>query len=137
MIRRPPRSTRTDTLFTYTTLFRSPVFSRGSPGAGGLRLAAPSTAALWGRYSTRKTTKERHSMDDARDRPGPEVAAVPPLDHETCFELADRILPGGGLGGYSLPGNLRFAIRRGESSEGRRVGKAGVRTCRARWSPYH
>src|SRR3546814_16478141 len=34
MIRRPPRSTRTDTLFPYTTLFRSadrqqPVFARG------------------------------------------------------------------------------------------------------------
>src|SRR3546814_3971117 len=27
MIRRPPRSTRTDTLFPYTTLFRSAVFS--------------------------------------------------------------------------------------------------------------
>src|SRR3546814_6158762 len=26
MIRRPPRSTRTDTLFPYTTLFRSPVW---------------------------------------------------------------------------------------------------------------
>src|SRR3546814_1142629 len=30
MIRRPPRSTRTDTLFPYTTLFRSPrAFQRG------------------------------------------------------------------------------------------------------------
>src|SRR3546814_5502183 len=28
MIRRPPRSTRTDTLFPYTTLFRSPAKSR-------------------------------------------------------------------------------------------------------------
>src|SRR3546814_10346114 len=28
MIRRPPRSTRTDTLFPYTTLFRSPVGHR-------------------------------------------------------------------------------------------------------------
>src|SRR3546814_16512716 len=28
MIRRPPRSTRTDTLFPYTTLFRSPDFAR-------------------------------------------------------------------------------------------------------------
>src|SRR3546814_10798550 len=27
MIRRPPRSTRTDTLFPYTTLFRSPLFA--------------------------------------------------------------------------------------------------------------
>src|SRR3546814_3426945 len=31
MIRRPPRSTRTDTLFPYTTLFRSPY---GSPVIG-------------------------------------------------------------------------------------------------------
>src|SRR3546814_8796286 len=30
MIRRPPRSTRTDTLFPYTTLFRSPVGRRGA-----------------------------------------------------------------------------------------------------------
>src|SRR3546814_9251396 len=30
MIRRPPRSTRTDTLFPYTTLFRS---DEGAPGA--------------------------------------------------------------------------------------------------------
>src|SRR3546814_5448210 len=29
MIRRPPRSTRTDTLFPYTTLFRSPRDGRG------------------------------------------------------------------------------------------------------------
>src|SRR3546814_13829604 len=29
MIRRPPRSTRTDTLFPYTTLFRSPKSDRG------------------------------------------------------------------------------------------------------------
>src|SRR3546814_10710614 len=32
MIRRPPRSTRTDTLFPYTTLFRSP--RRWPPGPG-------------------------------------------------------------------------------------------------------
>src|SRR3546814_2282125 len=30
MIRRPPRSTRTDTLFPYTTLFRSKAFLTGS-----------------------------------------------------------------------------------------------------------
>src|SRR3546814_8399914 len=33
MIRRPPRSTRTDTLFPYTTLFRSPLFRGCFPGA--------------------------------------------------------------------------------------------------------
>src|SRR3546814_9553624 len=33
MIRRPPRSTRTDTLFPYTTLFRSSVKEVMAPGA--------------------------------------------------------------------------------------------------------
>src|SRR3546814_19117679 len=37
MIRRPPRSTRTDTLFPYTTLFRS-VGATGAPDAAGWRL---------------------------------------------------------------------------------------------------
>src|SRR3546814_18037673 len=32
MIRRPPRSTRTDTLFPYTTLFRSPYFFHPARG---------------------------------------------------------------------------------------------------------
>src|SRR3546814_8194005 len=36
MLRRPPRSTRTDTLFPYTTLFRSASsVALGSGGAGG------------------------------------------------------------------------------------------------------
>src|SRR3546814_6632249 len=33
MIRRPPRSTRTDTLFPYTTLFRSQSFANHRPHA--------------------------------------------------------------------------------------------------------
>src|SRR3546814_3577245 len=33
MIRRPPRSTRTDTLFPYTTLFRSLACAAGAAGA--------------------------------------------------------------------------------------------------------
>src|SRR3546814_1297114 len=38
MIRRPPRSTRTDTLFPYTTLFRSPrCHPRRAPHAAVLR----------------------------------------------------------------------------------------------------
>src|SRR3546814_8720032 len=36
MIRRPPRSTRTDTLFPYTTLFRSATATAMLPGAVGL-----------------------------------------------------------------------------------------------------
>src|SRR3546814_9643835 len=34
MIRRPPRSTRTDTLFPYTTLFRSSAWTRRDSGNG-------------------------------------------------------------------------------------------------------
>src|SRR3546814_13355635 len=37
MIRRPPRSTRTDTLFPYTTLFRSRTRRPGSAGARGVQ----------------------------------------------------------------------------------------------------
>src|SRR3546814_12100669 len=40
MIRRPPRSTRTDTLFPYTTLFRSPAPGSG-PSACGARPDGP------------------------------------------------------------------------------------------------
>src|SRR3546814_10859021 len=40
MIRRPPRSTRTDTLFPYTTLFRSGGCGRGGGGRRGLCLLA-------------------------------------------------------------------------------------------------
>src|SRR3546814_19437510 len=38
MIRRPPRSTRTDTLFPYTTLFRSPPIAHSTTDAGFLPL---------------------------------------------------------------------------------------------------
>src|SRR3546814_5359240 len=37
MIRRPPRSTRTDTLFPYTTLFRSEACHRGTRKPSGHR----------------------------------------------------------------------------------------------------
>src|SRR3546814_17334280 len=38
MIRRPPRSTRTDTLFPYTTLFRSVTYRRPEIGPPGPRV---------------------------------------------------------------------------------------------------
>src|SRR3546814_9646708 len=43
MIRRPPRSTRTDTLFPYTTLFRSPdrPAARPDPGPPGVGAVHP------------------------------------------------------------------------------------------------
>src|SRR3546814_19184416 len=51
MIRRPPRSTRTDTLFPYTTLFRSQrvdvwIFLRRKHLAHGARVERPNMIAL-------------------------------------------------------------------------------------------
>src|SRR3546814_7397376 len=58
MIRRPPRSTRTDTLFPYTTLFRSPAPAIGidpleeevvvdAPGRGADRVGMAEHARRW------------------------------------------------------------------------------------------
>src|SRR3546814_1552524 len=44
MIRRPPRSTRTDTLFPYTTLFRS-LRHRRTPGTPADEAGLPGTSA--------------------------------------------------------------------------------------------
>src|SRR3546814_4986655 len=46
MIRRPPRSTRTDTLFPYTTLFRS------APATSAVTAAAPEAPAVFGAQDT-------------------------------------------------------------------------------------
>src|SRR3546814_13881120 len=46
MIRRPPRSTRTDTLFPYTTLFRSPLARGEYKGCAGIFIAAVGKGVL-------------------------------------------------------------------------------------------
>src|SRR3546814_3748353 len=51
MIRRPPRSTRTDTLFPYTTLFRS--VGIGAGPRGGVRGGADAFAGETGAMSAR------------------------------------------------------------------------------------
>src|SRR3546814_3249535 len=53
MIRRPPRSTRTDTLFPYTTLFRS---KAGNAGNNIVRARLPAT-------STRRRRSEEHTSE--------------------------------------------------------------------------
>src|SRR3546814_14001267 len=47
MIRRPPRSTRTDTLFPYTTLFRSvATYDKGSVVSGMIKSVEPKGAVV-------------------------------------------------------------------------------------------
>src|SRR3546814_5968536 len=66
MIRRPPRSTRTDTLFPYTTLFRSPLARRlrarlidPDPAP---RLAVGGRAAARGARRSEEHTSELQSL---------------------------------------------------------------------------
>src|SRR3546814_2754783 len=79
MIRRPPRSTRTDTLFPYTTLFRSNVRDpRAARGQGARRLSRahprtdlgrprrrtdPDRAEAGRRTQTRQPRSEEHTSE--------------------------------------------------------------------------
>src|SRR3546814_18812419 len=71
MIRRPPRSTRTDTLFPYTTLFRSP----GTPHSPG----------LWSPERYLAAQKEPHPAGRPARRYGDEAI---PEDHDVERGLA-------------------------------------------------
>src|SRR3546814_3613529 len=64
MIRRPPRSTRTDTLFPYTTLFRSPDRRLGA-GTGG------EIGARRAQFGCRHFTHHSLSLQRARAALGP------------------------------------------------------------------
>src|SRR3546814_15286407 len=112
MIRRPPRSTRTDTLFPYTTLFRSVRCIRAQPDAGVVR---------WhlGQFRARVSVADTRHWQRIADRTlGRELAGG-----------RDRGDPRPRAGGAGAGG--------GDRSEERRVGKECVRTCRSRWWPYH
>src|SRR3546814_20160628 len=67
MIRRPPRSTRTDTLFPYTTLFRSD--RTDGTGGRGCADAAPRTveAEMDGGGSIRRRAQEAAALSAPRD----------------------------------------------------------------------
>src|SRR3546814_20959582 len=79
MVRRPPRSTRPDPLFPYTTLFRSrrpPVPDHGRTGADGMgqhQPRIPSTVHLplhprWKRRTTRLVQRDGPPADHSRNR---------------------------------------------------------------------
>src|SRR3546814_9212855 len=84
MIRRPPRSTRTDTLFPYTTLFRS----RGR--APGGHLAAASDRARRGRDGDPHPVSQRCRRSDASVVDEHDLRALPvhrPRSEEHTSEL--------------------------------------------------
>src|SRR3546814_13534721 len=124
MIRRPPRSTRTDTLFPYTTLFRS-LHPAALPGAGAL---LPDGAAGAG---DRRPAAQR-SRGHCGGAPDARRATV-------ALVVLVGAAAGHGAVGAAVRAARCAALRpaQGLRSEERRVGKECVSTCRSRWSPYH
>src|SRR3546814_11422191 len=126
MIRRPPRSTRTDTLFPYTTLFRS-----HAP-----RLRRAETDAFAERVN-RVHQPFRVQLQQPFDAGGDVVVGAPGIfgrqrvraqvrgSHGDTERLADP---------SRHAQQLAFAVE--VRSEERRVGKECVSTCISRWSPY-
>src|SRR3546814_13544335 len=114
MIRRPPRSTRTDTLFPYTTLFRSPL---GAPLPGDL-----GRPILHHQRGLGMAPEE--SADEAARRAA--QAAEAERQRIAAEQRAAR--------GSSVMLQLGTNPTSGTRSEERRVWKECVRTCRYRWS---
>src|SRR3546814_13636724 len=131
MLRRPPRSTRTDTLFPYTTLFRSPL-----PAT-----RAPSIHVLAAVDRQRGAGDERPFIGaEEGDATGDLIGMAQPADRHPGDDLRKHVLRDGGdpfridiAGSQRIDGDSELRAR----SEERRVGKACVSTCRYRWSPDH
>src|SRR3546814_15321230 len=110
MIRRPPRSTRTDTLFPYTTLFRSQLDDHVAGRGLGLLLEQIGIGRHDAPFGDRARLIEVGQLPVAAWQARADVEQVRPGAHRA------------------------HQMRR---SEERRVGKECVSTCRSRWSPYH
>src|SRR3546814_15900791 len=110
MIRRPPRSTRTDTLVPYTTLFRSLLVG----GAGARGIDGVMHPCRQGEVDLCVKHQSFASGCGESDCCGMRASAGSqrPALHEQLLISRNR-------------------------SEERRVGKECVSTCRSRWSPSH
>src|SRR3546814_14563833 len=128
MIRRPPRSTRTDTLFPYTTLFRSWSSSGNWPGGRRHPSRCPRRC--------RDAATTRLGKGGPRTR-GHDLLAVhdPSVPGTSLSTNVRRTIHAGVelVAGASLP--LDDAPAYGRSEE-RRVGNGWVSTLRYRLSPY-
>src|SRR3546814_20334116 len=116
----PPRSTRPDTLFPYTTLFRSKrpdsgVRQRVGNGQAGGRIPRTVGARRQG------IRLRRHQVNQIT--PG-----------NTDEPTQERTFHNGGTTARRPLGMLWQSVY--SRSEDRRVGTACVSTCRSRWSPY-
>src|SRR3546814_14074826 len=123
MIQRPPRSTRTDTRFPYTTLFLSQVpdnYHRPTCRCGE-KLIKECGKGI-GEYDP--CVRLHRPQCGGIDGPGCDEPQHIDADLH-CGQHSYR--------GHVRAGELQEEMR----SEERRVGKECVSTCRSRWSPYH
>src|SRR3546814_8960900 len=79
MIRRPPRSTRTDTLFPYTTLVRSPCACRTAPATDRSSPTAAASGSTFKLPDNLERQSQRFFVDQPVDRHG-KAAAAPDFD---------------------------------------------------------
>src|SRR3546814_15352615 len=79
MVRRPPRSTRTDTLFPYTTLFRSSEHARRRAAAGGEQRRALPEDSSGCAVEVAPIQCARHSTSHALSLPGLTRQPIEPL----------------------------------------------------------
>src|SRR3546814_15266044 len=115
MIRRPPRVTRTDTLFPYTTLFRS---ADAADVRCAVKLSRQIGKLAAAHAGARRVAALRHEAGDHAVKDDAVIEAL-------AGELGDSL----DMFGRQIGAQTR--------SEERRVGKECVSTCRSRWSPYH
>src|SRR3546814_20548394 len=117
MIRRPPRSTRTDTLFPYTTLFRSTSTAAGRP------------VALMVGDAVLPNTERSTTVDEFTPSATLDVRITPDVLGYFTFS---RGFMSGGFTQRVFPPEPEAP-----RSEERRGGTECDSTCRSRWSPYH
>src|SRR3546814_20155610 len=119
IIRRPPRSTRTDTLFPYTTLFRS-LNLRADRGEINPDDFDVPVMVLKGDDATLSETSLAANFHQLKMTPA-----------EECRAFQHFLGTSGDIDAVAK----RFGLTRRRSEE-RRVGKEWVRTWRSGWSPY-
>src|SRR3546814_17702810 len=135
MSRRPPRSTRTDTLFPDTTLFRSA--RRAALGAG---LALSLSAVLLVVLSAWRGDIASFLLIAPLGASAFLLFAIPnsPLAQPWSAVVGNTAsaLAAIAVLQFALPATISVGLAVGRSEESR-VGKECVSTCRSRWSPYH
>src|SRR3546814_11972145 len=123
MIQRPPRSTRTGTVFPYTTLFRSARFERVTIIA-----------------CARESERQRHGEAGRMCRGDQFLGIGPRLPLEARPEAIGLLVEHARLGRdrpLALLAEPFVAARRAVAIVERRVGKEWFCTCRSRWARLH